>query len=485
MPSRRHSTHAAAAPPAARGRRAAAAACLLGAALLTAIAAGRLHALWTHLPQPSLRRLDPAALRSARTALAGTARDAMLLVALSDQFTEALRRPDRVGRLLEDAHTVAPTVRAAGVVRLQLAAARLLQLEHAQAPPADLWPAVRAYLEGLERASFDHHLPALLDAETAVYVRLGLPPGTAARLALHSLGAAHGPLLQHLVAGLRRVAAERREAGDGPAAALCDRLARRVLRQWTLDAAPAGLRLLAADLLADWLSAGPEPPAAADSGVADGCRDWRAAYRSAARTLPPPPPLLSVSDVPTPAWHRATCLARRLALTAWLAAALGGAAVAALATAAFWLRSPRADLSARRTLAAVLAVLAVAAAGCAVVVRWPELVQADCQRASDRQLGLPRLPLAGAAAGVLAAGLTGILGGGRSAGRAGRWARCGGAAGVAWLALGIALLGSATATEARRRTYEQELAAAAADPVGSVAGPGAERLLEPVWSWSP
>ena len=453
--------------------------CLLAAAVLTGVAAAMLVTTWHRLPAESLARLDWHAVGQTRAGLSGKARAGFVLVVLSEHLTRGLHNPDGLPAAIEDARAGIAELRETQVGRLQLAALTMLRLQREGVPSGAWWPSLRTYLDGLEHAPFDHCLPELLEADAQTCERLGLGPGSARRAALLSLGHAHGPFLQLFVEHTRGVADELRRAGDEVAATQCDHVVRRLLRTWVLEPGPAGLRLLAADLLANALAGD-----GSAAGMADKCRGWRAAYRTAAASLPKAPALLRVGEEPTGV--SAAPLTWTLAWAAWTAAAVAGAGVVALTAAVFGLGRGHDAARWRGCVAgALLAVVAISAGGIGLIAGAGGLVWDDFQRADARDLGVPRLPIFGATAGfVLAAAVGGFVArrGGSATERLAGVARC---TAITWLVLSGVALATTVAADRLRGSYESAMASPVAESLGGAADANERALLDALRGWNP
>ncbi len=365
--------------------------------------------------------------------------------------------------------------------RLQRAAARLWEVQQAGAPPAQQWPAVRTYLEGIERADFAHFEQDLATSLAAQYRAAGIGPGTACVLAQWAIGSDHGPFLEWFTENLDRLIRERAAAGDAAAAETCRRVRNRLLRQWVLDPGPATLRLLAADLLADSLERDETAPEA-PSGLRRSLRQWRGRYRSAIARRPLA--ALAAYRKPALAPRESETLVARAALTVWLAAALVVAALAAVVTAPGLLRRREGDGDARRAIVTgFVAAGAVLVAGLVWIGARPEQIRADFRADFSALRYWPVSPLL--AGGLTAALLLVASRVTRGAGKR-RAQRLGGVAAGAWLLLAVALWAAAIASDAARRDYEQATAVACRDPIVAVLGESeATGLLAPLRAWQP
>lgn len=390
-------------PPAAPGRsvRLVRAALFLVALGLGTFALRSAWRLYQQVPAVALGRIDWPTIERRRASLGGEAGEGRVLAILSNHVTRAYQKPTELPDLLRDAQAGAAQVRSTALPRLQIAALVLLAAQRDQVPPDEQWARVKPYLEGLQTASLAHHLLALEAADAAALQQAGLLDGIAARVAELHFNEVHGPLLQYLVGELTTFEAARAAAGDAAGAALAQQLADRWLRDWIIEPGPAGLRLLAADLLGQRLEQrGVQPDLVAK------CRAWRAAYRTAAGTMPAWPALFDVNDAPLP--PRAATAPRDYVNVTWAAGTLTGAMLLALVGGLFWIATPGSVLSVRAAALTAVVALAVAFAGVFVIAARPAWVDSECQRwarfLSDNagHLGWPQLPGVAAALAALA-----------------------------------------------------------------------------------
>jgi hypothetical protein len=456
---------------------------LCAAFVVSAVATGQLRGFWQSLPGVRLRQLNDEAyyraMRQANARLSPEARDGLWMVNFSRDFTHALQDPAHAaGRdtlqqnLGELDHTQ--------FGRLQLAAFVMLDLERAGQPPADWWPQVEPLLSGLATGGFQHYLAELIAQRAPALEELGLGPGTARSESSRLVAYAHGPLLQYLTDRLDRLTAARLDAGD-ESAVVCARINRTLLREWTLAEGPAGLRLLAADLLANHLehalTAAPAPELVAE------LRAWRAAYREAALDRPQPIFLLSEAAGPEPVPPAYNRLLWRTSLAVWLAGATLIAGALALISAGLCRRSFLSPIPRRQVAGLVVAGLAVGG----WVVWWlvdPLSATLDLRRFGVDDTGWPRLPIfAGALVAALLC-LASLL--------PARPARRGGLLSVAvtavtaWLVLAAVLLAVSLSASSAQHTYENESRAAQdRGEITAIAGPEADTRLAGLRAWHP
>lgn len=456
---------------------------LLASALaLTAMAGGRLWAVGRELPQEKLKRLNWDGVGRARRATSGRALEGWALISNSDAFVEALHHPDRLSEVRDTAERNVELLRHTAFGRVQLAALRMLELERDEVPVERWWPQLEGDVASLEAADLSHFLPEFLAGESAIYQRYGLDAVNADRLAQHRFTGTHGPLVQYFVGHARRLAAARRAAGDEAGATSCEHLAQRLLRQFVLDSAPAGLRLLAADLLADQLDA-----AAAQATLVQKLRAWRQAYHVQTDATAPAPALLDLGDHPPPD-DAAQTFARGLAATVWAVAGLPAVGIVALLFAAPWIRAaPPAHPKWRPWIQGMIATLLIIVIGWAVVSGLPRLVSDDLRRAAageTEDVGLPRLPILAASVALL---LTGTVAGiGQLQRPRKSWfARAGRSAAAIWLLLSAAALIHVGVLRRAQHAFASRPALSLTEQVRAIADPNADGLLDDLRVWEP
>lgn len=286
------------------------------ASLLLIMAVPRIRHIWKGLPAVNVDGMDWSAIQRANQQIRGEAQEALVLVMLSNHFTRGLHYPDEVPRLLSEMRTGVAAVRHSQLPRLHLVAMTLCQLEVEGVPPDQWWSRIEHYLAGLDdrSASFEHFLPSLFDEQVKIYQRFGMTPGTAQQVALLNFDAVHGPFLQHLTAGLQRVAEDRRRAGDLAAGDTCDAILERVLRTWASEPGPPSVRLLAADLLIRREQARSEEA----SVVVEELGRWREVCRDNAVRAGLPAAPLHLAEAPTVAYRAGRDLQPSLTWLAWL-----------------------------------------------------------------------------------------------------------------------------------------------------------------------
>jgi len=461
---------------------------LVIAAALTIAGLVELHTAWVNLPMSKLDALSPNAVvqafRAARTSWTGDVRSGMLMAIISSHFTTALHQPERLSDLYEDARNGYSMIAGTQLARLQLAAMAMLRFERDKVPVANWWGGLEQFRAGLENASFRHCLPELLAANAAVYVQLGAGAGTARRSAQNVVGYPHGPFLEYFAEQSERIARAREQAGDGAAAAACRQLVRRLLRQWTLDPGPPAVRLLAAELLVNSLEADRTTSApAASAEIVRGLRHWRDAYRDQAAQRPAPLPIISSSYVPLPDQQVDDRLRLTLAILLWVTPALIAAAVITLVAATPWLRRPGAAGGLRAALIGGLLLGAVLLVAGGLYMQLNHAgAQADLHRVGTTDVGWPRYPFVAAAAVVVVALLVAawpVRGGSRLV-RVAAWVT------TMTIVLAAAALAVGIWAQVATTNYEARTAALMdSDALKAIAGPAADRDLDPLRAWTP
>ena len=461
---------------------------LLGALLASVPAGCSAVRLWRRLPARHVARLElpelEAAFERVNRAMTPEAREALALReasrALSGALTNAVA-PDQFQPAL--ARAVNSLTRSQ-VGRLQLAAARMWLLEQRDEPIERRWPVLRDYLEGMQRANLEHHQVALTQHWATAYQVVGLGPGTAYELAEDLVGHPHGPFLEFFVPRLRRVIVEREQAGDEAAAATCRRVLTGLLKQWVLEPGSAGLRLLAADLLAESLEADVGPEETEAQAIAHDLRRWRSAYHEAARRRPIA--TLGVHRKPAlaPAAHER--LVARIGLMTWLGSATLMAGVIAILFGWSWVRNREAATGrARLALCGISAALLVMIGGVLWVRLRPDSIRADLRSDFSAVHYWWRHPFVAAGLTLIVLLVMGRLRASASSVKRLFPARLGAAAAGAWLVIAVMLWGCAWAGERARRDYERATRAAYEHPIAALTGSDAESMLARLRRWEP
>jgi len=445
------------------------------------------RSVWLDLPSLRLQHLDhdavSEAFRASRSALQTEAMDALLLEINSNDFTAAWQSPRNLPEALENTRARVSRLTRSQLGRLQLAALIIRELEHDGVPTDAWWPRLEAYLTGLERASFAHHMTAIIEADAAVYEEVGLRPGAALRVAHLRSGSPHGPFLQYFVKRITQLADEQRERGQVEESETCGLIVHRLLQEWVLEPGPLQLRLLAAELLANTLETSPDTADAAEARmVAEQLREWRHLCRTGLAERPMTLAALNLTREPETSPDQYRSAIARLALVTWLlgaTAAAGAWVIAALAM--HLIRRMRPGLS--RSAGIGGAVLAVAIACLGVVWPWllPSAFDADCRRAATDQVGWPWHPFVAAAIVVVFIPVIARL----IRAPAQWWSRRTAVGIFAWLTLGVVLLGTGRIAQHALARYDAHVATALRAWAGPAGSSEDARLLQPLRNWLP
>jgi len=459
----------------------------VSATLITLWAAAWTLAAIRRLPQVqvlllSRRPADVQAARQRSLARSAEVREAAALLAISAELVRARHNPTQLARLSASASQRVASVRTTQLGRVQQAAVQLVALHRTGAPLEQWWPRVQPFLVGLEQAHFAHHQAKLLDAHTRAYETLHLSPAAAYGLAEYQLGQHHGGFLQLFAAGMQRLIAERQAAGDREAVRTCRAVLRRLLQQWVLEPGPAGLRLLAAELLVRELPADAAVPALA--AISQDLRRWRAAYNQALRTRPAD--LFALTGGPALCPTELERMVVALVSLSWVGVATVLCAAFAAAIGWAWIVAGGAVVPARLALLHGAAIVAVVLfAGQVWVATQPKLLRRDLHRQFDRLMYWPRHPFAAAGLTLLLLGTSTLLisVGRRKDLRPSRLPALGATAVAACLWFGAVLFVTAAQARAAVGTYLQAQRAVAADPIGAVLGADGDGLLQRLRSW--
>lgn len=420
-----------------------------------------------------------AALRNAYQAAPAPAAAGIRMMESSDEITGALLGLRSIDDAARRSAQRAQMITNSQLPRLQQAALALLAMERLSVSPEQQWKSLEPYVGGLGDVSFAHFHRDALSVLAGAAVACGMTPGVAADFAVMRFGAPHGPFLQYIVARLTALSAALAQAEEtAPAGLRCRQLVQRLLRQWVLEPAPAGLRLLAADLLIRDLRSENEPAASAARVTAD-LEQWTRAYRDESRRRPVGQLDLRRQPVAAAAEYRA--LRNYLAMTAWCG---GGAAAAmlllvGLVWTVFKREIPEPSIASRAT------VLGGAGGAFIVICALAILLRAD-DLLADFAWAWPRFPMYAAGMTLVMAGLAAfVLMDGRSGAL---WRRLTGIfVGVshAALVLAAALVCFALLALHAQGVYDAATALALRDEVAAMAGPAADAFLQSLRSWSP
>jgi hypothetical protein len=462
---------------------------LVAAGAVSALAAWSALGLWRGLPYSQITALPGeevvAAFRAASASAPEQVRAAWLLADVGKQFTAALRDEAALERLGGEVASYAAGQTHTQLGRLQQAATRMLELERAATPIEQWWPALEPYLVGLSRANFAHFEHELIVAWTDVYRSLGVAPGTACRNARLQVGHPHGPFLQYFVMRLRRVAQVEEQRGNAAGAQTCRTVMRCLLRQWVLDPGPPGVRLLAADLLADLLEAEPASTAASSaSRLAQDLRAWRALYHDSACERPVE--FLRLTSEPSLCPREYERLFTWLALSTWTCAAAIGLGLVVLLTGWAGLIRRRGKAHPLRAFIMATIVTAVIVATGVLWLRFaPDTIREDFRRdwSVTSLAEWWRYPLVSAALAIVLVSVPALVRRAPGGGKPARLVRLSAGASATWLVLATLGLVCILAADAAQTAYERATHAAALDPLRAIVGPDADRLLDGLRSW--
>ena len=458
---------------------------ILVAALLTLLAALRAGAFIHRQPAGQLDRIDPDRLvrvfGEQKSRASAETNDAMSLILAAQQLTALASDPTRPAAL--DDSTVAALRRPARSFtgRIFLSMPVLLAQRAAGRPLAETWPLVEPYLTGLDRVDLAHHLPAALQFWQRVYIACGLGPGTAARVTLLRDGLAHNGALPVIVTQLRALQQSLTDAGQTADAELVRRVRLRLLRQWTLDPAPAGLRLLAADLLAEDLALAADATGQPAPPLVLALTEWRRAYHAAADARPVSSFDLARQPTPCPTEERRLVGAVHTLLL--LAGILFAAAPIAILTLGPTARHADRTVWWQAVCTSGLILVLTILASRTIDTDY-STARADLRRPLvwTDPASWPVVPQVALAATLIALGGGAILL--RFTGRPWR-ARLGAVALCVWLLHAAVALPWAYHADHRRGQWEQALAAALPDEARALLGPASVHWLEPLRTWEP
>jgi len=461
---------------------------LLGALLASVPAGCSAVRLWRRFPARHVAHLEreelEAAFERVSRAIPPEAREGLVLREASRALSGALTNAVEPDQLQPTVARAVSSLTRSQLGRLQLAAARMWLLEQRGEPIESWWPSLRVFLEGLQRANFEHYQLALTQHWAAAYQAVGLGPGTAYELAEDLVGHPHGPFLEFFVPRLRRVIEERERAGDEAAAAICRRVLTGLLKQWVLEPGCPGLRLLAADLLAESLEADVGSEGTEAQAIARDLRQWRSAYHEAARRRPIA--TLGVHRKPALAPQAHERLVARIGLMTWLGSATLMAGVVAILFGWSWVRNREAATGrVRLALYAVSAALLVTIGGVLWVHLRPDSICADLRSDFSAVHYWWRHPFVAAGMTLIVLLVMGRLRVSASSVKRHFPARLGVAAVGAWLVLALMLWGCAWAGERARRDYERATRAAYQHPIAALTGSDAESMLARLRRWGP
>lgn len=449
----------------------------LGGALATWRVVARLPAL--QMEALAARDLN-GAIRNAYRAAPASAAAGIRVMESSEDVTAALfgrRSIDEAARRCAQRAQMTTNTQ---LPRLQQAALALLALDRLSAPPDQQWRAMEPYVGGLGEVSFAHYQRDALDVLAGAAVACGATPGVAADFAVMRFGTPHGPFLQYFAERLTALSAALSQAeGTAAAGARCRQIARRLLKQWVLEPAPAGLRLLAADLLIRDLQNDAQVDVSTARIVTD-LTQWAQACRNEMRRRPTGQ--LDLRRQPVAAVQEYRVFRNYLAMTAWC----GGAAAAAmlLLLGSCWTALGR-DRPEPAVASRAMA-LGCAGGGFIVICALAILLRAD-DLLADFSWAWPRLPMYAAGMTLVMAGLAAFVLMDSRLGATPRWRLAGVYIGVSCAALLLAgaLLCFALLAAGSQQAYDAATALALRDEIAFLAGAGADSFLVSLRAWSP
>ena len=255
-----------------------------------------------------------------------------------------------------------------------------------------------------------------------------------------------------------------RRTADDDSAEMCRLITWRLLRQWTLDPGPAGLRLLAADLLAkDLTRSGTNTTTATPNQLARQLRAWRERYHDNADLSTTIKhgniPLLRPHLGPDPEPWKYRNLLGALSWLVWTASATCAAALATLVCLP-WCLSATFSMP-RRYMARIFLCLIAATGILLIQIIWnflaPESLAVDLRRLGSDELGWPRQSLAAAAVTLAILCILAVARMDASAPRRASLGRITYAAARIWLTLSIATLIFGIHTNRVWQSYETAL----------------------------
>ncbi len=208
------------------------------------------------------------------------ARAALLLAEASDAVGRAVEDPNQMPTAWNAVRSAAQQ-NASGTFLPRLHQVMLAAVQARRTTVSDeaVWRQLGPVLSGMDAQNLSHDLPDALVFARRYNAAQGHGLAGAAMLGDVQYAHRHQAFLQHAVGELRWLTAL---APDAEARDSVRRVCSSLLKQWVLLDGPLGLRLLAADLLADEL----EADATAPTTVVEALRTWRAAVRGELATRP-------------------------------------------------------------------------------------------------------------------------------------------------------------------------------------------------------
>jgi len=460
---------------------------LLVALALSAAGGWQIFKLFVRLPRTHVELLDehkPDLLRTAQTKPLRSGSPEVLaaqdLRLLSFSLAKATHDDGELSRLRGVISARVAAIRTPQLGRLQQAALMMLVLERTDTPIATWWTSLEPILRGLDEASFAHHQRELEDAWTRSHENIGLGPATSRRMAQALCGSPHTAFLQVFVPRIQKVIDEREAVGDAKTATMLQRIAFRLLKTWVLEPGPPGVRLLAAELLREQLH---DRKDASENAIASNLETWRESYRESVRRLPADVFAYAGGPVLTPMQHDR--LAERLALSTWTLGAALAASIPALALVVVCIWTGRGERLGLGTWAtSTFAALTVMLCGLLWIHLRPESIWHDLRSDGDGIRYWWRHPFIAAAVALAALFAGGVVARRRAEGgtRLTSWAAT---ALLSWCILATSLIGTGLTAEHARVRYEQADAPRAVDPIKTLGGAQADKLLDGVRAWQP
>lgn len=492
------------------------------AVALTALVAWQGHSVQRRLPAQQGLLLDEAALQRSYQRLVNDVNrpaacghlytqafrdhDQKLHISAFQQFRRAWQNPDELGELRMASDLLAQQPTLSLLPRLGQAGAALMRLQYDGTPPENWWKSIEPYLKGLENAKFAHYQGARRQALATANTEAGMQRGSAWELADRVVDPPFGAMLQIIAPLLDRAADGALRAGDATGAATCRRVLGRLLKDWIIEPGPPGLRLLAAEMLAERVSpiadstqpAGASARLVADPVLARDLRAWVAEYRK--RRAVAPTTMLSINPNPALATPDYDNMVGYLAGATVLGGALLSSGLVALLCVMIGLRALRSTPVATVDRLGHILVWGAALAFALIVVQEGAAGQADWFRTGENSeagskaaivTAWARLPFYGAAIPVLPLALATAFAGKKSAsttlaGRGSRLARLGRTAICGWLILAALTGAFFSLADAARGRYEAAVAEAySRGEIESTLGANHDRLMASLRAWEP
>ncbi|MFN0135731.1 MAG: hypothetical protein ACKVS9_06390 [Phycisphaerae bacterium] len=455
------------------------------ALVCSALGVWSLSGVWQRLPQSRLKQNLAAQLADAQRALpsAETLRRGMMIREAGRVLKNYLPPRAAAGDPQGDVLRIYAGASPGEISRMHLAAARMLTLEKTNQPRETWWASLRPFFEGTAASpmpTFERDF--LVTVADAYDAKTPLDVGTAYEMSEQTIQHTQSGVVQYLGQRVRQIVDERRAIGDGQGATIARLAFVQFMRSLLAPNEPAMTRLLAADVLADFLAR--EPKDIRPREVIAALRAWRGEITKAAHARAST--MFGLSGGPDLVSPLQQHLANSIGRSASLAVVC-----LLLGTITLLLAWPllAGGISAIRyrgvAYAGVGLALAVIVAVMVLQGAMTERVFEDIRRAHHESwttLVTPRVVGALTLALALLAVLI-PLGGAHHVGKLGR---AGAICGIAWLCTSLWLLGSSIMAERARQSYEIELGRALrGDRIALLAGSDVEKKLDPVRAWQP